>query len=105
MSMNVALFKVTETAKLIAKVQGEEPQGELDGAVHMPDCFIVTTRFPDADWQPTSDPLTCGFCIERAGAAARLGAVSPRAKQRGSLPRQWQSWRPRSRRTAALAKP
>ena len=65
MSMNVAEFKVTETEKVVAKFAGKEPKGAVDGKVHLPDCFIVTTHSPDRKWQPTSEQVT--FCIKRAG--------------------------------------
>jgi len=35
------------------------------GQVHEAACFIVTTRWPELNWQPASGPATCGFCIAR----------------------------------------
>ena len=52
----------------------------MEGEVHLPDCFIVTTRFPDADWQPTSEPVTCGFCIKEAGGRRQVGGSKARRK-------------------------
>ena len=36
--------------------------GKAVGEVHTADCFIVTTRWPNRDWKPTTQPVTCGFC-------------------------------------------
>jgi hypothetical protein len=30
--------------------------------VHKPNCFIITTRWPDLDWVRVDKPVTCGFC-------------------------------------------
>lgn len=66
--MNVAQFKTSQTDRLIAQALGQKPRGVVDGKVHLPDCFIVTTHSPDKNWQPTPEPITCSFCIEvRAG--------------------------------------
>ena len=37
--------------------------GNGGGQVHVDDCFIVTTRWPDLDWRPVPGPATCGFCM------------------------------------------
>ena len=37
--------------------------GKGGGQVHVDDCFIVTTRWPDLDWKPVPGPATCGFCM------------------------------------------
>jgi hypothetical protein len=36
--------------------------GKVVGMVHRPGCFIVTTRWPNRDWQPVQEKVTCGFC-------------------------------------------
>jgi hypothetical protein len=35
------------------------------GKVHDTRCFIVTTRWPELDYQPHSGPANCGFCSMR----------------------------------------
>ena len=54
-------------------VQAVNGGGRRD--VHAVDCFIVTTRWPDLDWQAVQGPATCGFCVWR-----------PRQRRRGLKP-------------------